>query len=389
MKSRKTISAIVIAAMLILREGISVSAAVPDYVDSNPTWGDAWEIMDCVGEEAYNPIEEDAIWYWGEEDATVEELEAELPYLEPHTYILARYEVAYAALLEREDSYWVTESEGKEATDSVDADEYNALYTAAADFVGSIRIGKGEMYTYDLDEQLNELWEYTAYVDAQMQEEKIRIIEQDVEMPDVSEVEKGICFVSQEAADAYFKAQDTAAATEQAWNKDNLWGDETTRREIPREDFLEHLESFAAATKAFQDALKTGAKEKDGWSTEEGKEYWYEDGVKQGLDGRGKEIYDPDSKAWYWLDAPDGVKAVSKDVYQESLAGAWGSYTGEDGERYGKWVRYDESGHMIKGWQITDTGTYFFDNTYGTMAKGSVVIGGVEYYFDEVTGIKK
>ena len=45
----------------------------------------------------------------------------------------------------------------------------------------------------------------------------------------------------------------------------------------------------------------------NGWVTENGKEYWYENGVRQGYDPnnasyRGKEIYDPGSDAWYWLD---------------------------------------------------------------------------------------
>ena len=54
-----------------------------------------------------------------------------------------------------------------------------------------------------------------------------------------------------------------------------------------------------------------------GWKTVNGKDYWYENGVKQGTTGRGKEIYDPDSDAWYWLDANQGrAKAVNKDVYQ-------------------------------------------------------------------------
>ena len=43
--------------------------------------------------------------------------------------------------------------------------------------------------------------------------------------------------------------------------------------------------------------------EKNGWVEENGKKYWYEKGVKQGTTGRGKEIYDPDSDAWSWLDA--------------------------------------------------------------------------------------
>lgn len=124
--------------------------------------------------------------------------------------------------------------------------------------------------------------------------------------------------------------------------------------------------------------------EKNGWVEENGKKYWYEKGVKQGTTGRGKEIYDPDSDAWYWLDAVQGgAMTVNKDVYQESKAGQWADRP--DGT--GKWVRYDENGHMIKGWQTTEKGTYYFDPTFGTMAKGVTEIDGVPCAFDQNTGI--
>ena len=124
--------------------------------------------------------------------------------------------------------------------------------------------------------------------------------------------------------------------------------------------------------------------EKNGWVEENGKKYWYEKGVKQGTTGRGKEIYDPDSDAWYWLDAVQGgAMTVSKDVYQESAAGQWADKP--DGT--GKWVRYDENGHMVKGWQTTDKGTYYFDLITGAMAKGAGDIDGVPCAFDEYTGI--
>ena len=111
-----------------------------------------------------------------------------------------------------------------------------------------------------------------------------------------------------------------------------------------------------------------------GWKTVNGKDYWYENGVKQSTTGRGKEIYDPDSDAWYWLDAKQGgAKAVSKDVYQESNGG--------------KWVRYDANGHMIKGWDTNDDGTYYFDLVTGAMTKGDATIDGLPCCFDTVTGI--
>ena len=111
-----------------------------------------------------------------------------------------------------------------------------------------------------------------------------------------------------------------------------------------------------------------------GWKTVNGKDYWYENSVKQGTTGRGKKIYDPDSDAWYWLDANQGgAKAVSKDVYQESNGG--------------KWVRYDANGHMIKGWDTNDDGTYYFDLVTGAMTKGDATIDGLPCSFDTVTGI--
>ena len=111
-----------------------------------------------------------------------------------------------------------------------------------------------------------------------------------------------------------------------------------------------------------------------GWKTVNGKDYWYENGVKQGTTGRGKEIYDPDSDASYWLDDNQGgAKAVSKDVYQESNGG--------------KWVRYDANGHMIKGWDTNDDGTYYFDLVTGAMTKGDATINGLPCSFDTVTGI--
>lgn len=123
-----------------------------------------------------------------------------------------------------------------------------------------------------------------------------------------------------------------------------------------------------------------------GWEIVDGNWYWYENGVKQGLEGRGKEIYDPGSNAWYWLDAVDGgKKATGKDLYQESEAGDWA----ENSDGTGKWVRYDDEGHMVKGWYTNDNGTYYFDLIYGTMAKGGVLIEGKPFTFDVATGVLK
>jgi len=166
-----------------------------------------------------------------------------------------------------------------------------------------------------------------------------------------------------------------------------------------------------------------------GWYEEAGKQYWYEDGTRQGTyddangvmgDGtiRGREIYDPVSDGWYWLDAVyNGAKAVNKEVWMPYIyqnEAEWGadeiamnaSNSGDMKEQVireinnksGKWVRYDANGKMYKGWYTvegadaeiypTQAGnTYYYDPMTGLMAKGYVSIDGTTYYFDEVTGV--
>jgi len=110
--------------------------------------------------------------------------------------------------------------------------------------------------------------------------------------------------------------------------------------------------------------------------------YWYVGWERQGWkpeepDYRGEELYDAEEDVWYWLDnESQGAMAVNKDVYQNGQADA-------EGNR-GKWVRYDENGHMVRGW--SEDMMYYFDLVYGTRAHGIVVIDGVEYEFDKTTG---
>jgi len=63
----------------------------------------------------------------------------------------------------------------------------------------------------------------------------------------------------------------------------------------------------------------------------------------------------------------------------------------------GKWVRYDASGKMYKGWYTVEGedallypsqagNTYYYDKKTGLMARGTVTIDGVTYNFDQITG---
>lgn len=184
------------------------------------------------------------------------------------------------------------------------------------------------------------------------------------------------------------------------------------------------------------------------WKSDKNGSYWYENGVRQGVYGsignvwydnieRGREIYDPASNGWYWLDACyDGAKAVNKEVFMpyvysdehnvlsdldsvkryallsnktaEIVAKEGGEVVDLSSQVYsailahgnngsGKWVRYDSEGKMVKGWykvkgldeqlypeQIGNV--YYYDRQTGLMAKGDVCIDGINYSFDTVSG---
>ena len=168
-----------------------------------------------------------------------------------------------------------------------------------------------------------------------------------------------------------------------------------------------------------------------------GKKYWYENWKRQGMYGdpknirdkqnleRGREIYDPASDAWYWLDAVyDGAAAFGKEVWMPYI------HQNEDNcsdqvkwdvaqlsdkgmeqlvynamkNKNGKWVRYDDKGRMMKGWVYIGNGLekvypnqkgnyYYYDTITGLMAKGSVTLYDEKekkwnkYYFDPITGV--
>ena len=107
------------------------------------------------------------------------------------------------------------------------------------------------------------------------------------------------------------------------------------------------------------------------WVWKDNHQYWQE---ADGAYARNKEIYDASTDAWYWIDA-DGSMAQNKDVYLRSNGG--------------KWVRYDENGHMVKGEDYRYGGWYNFDSVTGAMSKGLTYVnssGGKWVYYDEVTG---
>lgn len=126
-------------------------------------------------------------------------------------------------------------------------------------------------------------------------------------------------------------------------------------------------------------------------------DYWIENGRRQGVYGdpknitdtiygieRGREIYDPESDAWYWLDACyGGARARNKEVWFPYV------FQGEKpGSTQGKWCLYDGAGGMVKYIAVSIEpdydemylpipGTYrkrirFYHPITGAMMKGTV-----------------
>lgn len=95
------------------------------------------------------------------------------------------------------------------------------------------------------------------------------------------------------------------------------------------------------------------------------KEHFYEDDTMV----ISREVYT--DGGWRWYDE-NGNMAVRRDVYLES-----------DG---GKWVRFDENGNMVKGEDFRNDGWYYFDPDTGAVAVGAMVLeDGRKVYYDPVT----
>ena len=115
----------------------------------------------------------------------------------------------------------------------------------------------------------------------------------------------------------------------------------------------------------------SGAEEAGHWEYSFDGDYWIENGRRQGVYGdplnitdtiygieRGREIYDPESDAWYWLDACyNGRKAQDKEVWFPYV------FQGEKpGSTQGKWCLYDGVGGMVKYIAVSVEPDY--DETY-------------------------
>ncbi len=150
------------------------------------------------------------------------------------------------------------------------------------------------------------------------------------------------------------------------------------------------MERYKAAGWTYDPEVDKPAElELDGWFYGNGNEYYYEDGVL--AKDKQVAILEDGEYYWYWFDA-DGTMAKSKDVYVPES---------NENRDNGKWVRYDEKGHMIKGEdhraiegapEDAEWGWWYFDPITGEMLKGFVEVPKKDgttklAYYDQVTGL--
>ena len=123
--------------------------------------------------------------------------------------------------------------------------------------------------------------------------------------------------------------------------------------------------------------------------------YWYENDVMF----KSKELYDPESDGWYWLDA-DGTAAFNEDVYVPSDGGKWVHYGANGKMAKGEWCRGEDwyysdpiNGAIFFGWKYLESSGgkwVYYDPANGIMSKGEKYVtgsGGKGWcYFDEVNG---
>ena len=114
---------------------------------------------------------------------------------------------------------------------------------------------------------------------------------------------------------------------------------------------------------------------------------------------KSKELYDPESDGWYWLDA-DGTAAFNEDVYVPSDGGKWVHYGANGKMAKGEWCRGEDwyysdpiNGAIFFGWKYlnSDGGKWvYYDPINGRMHFGETYVtgsGGKGWcYFDEVNG---
>jgi len=95
------------------------------------------------------------------------------------------------------------------------------------------------------------------------------------------------------------------------------------------------------------------------WGIENGREFWYENGVRQGAEGRGKEIYDPDTDAWYRLDAVQRGQRLLVRMFIRSLG----------------------LGLMRTGWTVPESGCVMTKTTvFGMNCKTNTICRVLPYY---------
>lgn len=244
-KSRKIIGAIALT-ILLFANGMT-AFAMPQQA-ANPVWSDVWELMDYVGSNFYPMLDSEEICLM---EMTAEELSAELPYLEPGKYMPLELEIQYAQLV---DNYWIPGSDGKEGEDAVDGEAYHTLYAAVQALFDGIQTSNGEKCTWDLDGTWDELWRTVEKINDMFAAEKLICVGPDETAPDVNTMDRGTYWIASDYAEHFWEEAEAVGNAGENW----IWGDENTKREILRSEYLEQISRLEAAIRTVTDNWNEG-----------------------------------------------------------------------------------------------------------------------------------
>ena len=124
---------------------------------------------------------------------------------------------------------------------------------------------------------------------------------------------------------------------------------------------------------------------KDGWVEQDGKKYWYVDGVPV----KNSTVVDPETGAKYWA-SEDGSIVTGEDVYVPRDPSTVDAEQWASSEEYraanGKWIRLEDDGKMVLGEDYYNGHWYYFDPITGEMMKNFTFHSGKWVYYDDIMG---
>lgn len=240
----------VITATVLLFSGMTAVAAEKPAKSENPTWQDAYDLMDYVGETVYEQVDE-----WIDE----EDVSSEVPYFASGTILAsAPKEQAYCVYTEGEGVFVeANHKDGETALTEEEKTAYEAFYAAGIALAESVKTADGTKYVDDIIGLFDSFWDNKNTPLAQMVEnETIIVVETEEDAPDTASMNKGTYWVLASDLDAYWSATEAEGTKSESW-----WPQGDGRFLSTRQEVLNSIDALNAAYNTLLDKLHEGTVE--------------------------------------------------------------------------------------------------------------------------------